>query len=480
MGKSIRFVSMLVITGGFTIIILFGGILIAAGQAAIAGEPAGVSIARTPAQQRMLRILTGRSEKARVNAIERLTARPDQLRANLDVVAEATTRLLSQTNPQDDRGDKAEIVDGARAPVFESMPGLFALLGHSPHPRHADVLIDALNHSDERIAMSAMDTIAEFEITAAVDDLAAQIKRPEFEQQYAFRFSLVRAIASLRCPPSIEWLHRLHAQLQGQLRYEIATRLADVDLRDFAGDRELFAQYQKDHPPRSLINRVGFNDLNPAPPVVPIGNPIANLGDENPPGRLRLVDAPSESSDRKLKLSNSNYYGIELRAGRMLFVIDRSGSMRAPARYATRLQSAKRELVRVIEELHPSNEFSILLFDTYVQPWRNELLPATEQNKREAIAFAERITLGDKTNTHGVLDKALTFDDQLEAVFVLTDGQPTTGQTIAPDQIIREVASRNRTRHLKFHTIGFGVNAMTSDFLKNLAEQTGGEFRDAN
>lgn len=462
---------------------------------AIAGDSKLGGSAATPVQRRMLRILTGRSEPARLKLISQWANQPDQMRAHLGVIAEATDVLLRQHADEMAKRDDSKAKENRRLAFPDGLARLINLLGNSPRPEHIAVLIDALNHADERIAMVVIDTVGQFEVVAAVDGLAAQIKRVEFEQQYAFRFALVRAIAKLHCPRSVELLHQLHAQLDGQLRHEITDRLKNVDLRDFAGDRQLFARYQKDHPPESLINRVSFNAPDAADKIATTELADSELADselatnelgdselaptKNPTGRLQLVDTTSESTQR-LKLSDSHYYGIELRAARMLFVIDRSGSMKRAAQRATRLQRAKQELIRVIEGLRPGNEFSIVLFDTFVQPWRSELVPATKQNKLAAIAFAQRITLGDKTNTHGVLSEALSFDDQLEAVFVLTDGQPTAGDLVRPDEIIRDIVTRNRSRHLKFHTIGFGVNPVTSEFLESLAQQTGGEFREAN
>lgn len=431
------------------------------------------SAGESAAQRRMLRILTGRSEAAKINLIQRLQSHPNQLHAYQDIVAQATIKLLQEHRGGKPQSDQLTLANGSRTatantrpPVPDTLARLLVLLGNSPREEAIAVLATALDHPDERVVMIAMDTVGQFQIEAAIDDLAIQIKRPEFSQQYAFRFTLVRAIAQLHCPRGIELLQGLHQHLDGQLRHEIAQRLESVDLRDFDGDRSQLASYRRQHPPESFVRPVNFESEQPTPPT------------SASPAPLQLVDSPSEST-AGLKLSNDRYYGIDMHAGRMLFIIDRSGSMKEAAHYANRLQSAKRELIRVITGLHPEDEFSIMLFDTYVQVWRNELLPATEQNKRAAISFTRRITLGDKTNTHAVLSDAIEFDEQLEAVFMLTDGQPTAGKMIQPAAIVRDLVHRNRFRHLKFHTIGFGVNAATSEFLESIAEKTGGEFREA-
>ncbi|MFG0290863.1 MAG: VWA domain-containing protein [Rhodopirellula sp. JB044] len=443
---------------------------------AIAAMPLQPAAGETAAQRRMSRVLSGRSEPARLKIVAMLRMNPSLLYENMDVVTSATQQLLDSFESDQgdsDGGDNATPKRPAKSSVVpDSVNQLLAMLAASPNEDARSTVIDAIEHSDGRISMIAMDLVGRHELRDAVDSLQDQIMRSEFEDQYAYRFTLVRTLAQLHCPRSIEIMHQLHSQLRGQLRHEIANRLADVDLRDFDGNRKAYAEYLEQHPADSLVRPVSFVDGNVA------GN-LAMNGDATMSEKLTLHDVSSESTGG-LKLSKSHYYGINLNAGRMLFVIDRSGSMKHPTRYDTRLQNAKRELIRVIDDLPPEAEFSIMLFDTRVQAWKKELLPATPQNKREAIAFVERIALGDKTNTHGVLSDALEFDDQLEVVFVLTDGQPTFGKLTHPDAILRDIVGRNRMRHLKFHTIGVGVNPLTEEFLKELSEQTGGEFREVD
>ncbi|MDB4653908.1 VWA domain-containing protein, partial [bacterium] len=104
---------------------------------------------------------------------------------------------------------------------------------------------------------------------------------------------------------------------------------------------------------------------------------------------------------------------------------------------------------------------------------------ATEENKLEAITFIRKLGFGDRTNTYGALRKSLTFDQDLETVFLLTDGQPTIGETVEPKKILVDILGRNRFRHLNFNTIGIAVNPNTEAFLKQLAIGSGGEYRRA-
>ena len=70
----------------------------------------------------------------------------------------------------------------------------------------------------------------------------------------------------------------------------------------------------------------------------------------------------------------------------------------------------------------------------------------------------------------------LTFDDDLETVFMLTDGKPTIGVTGQPAKILEDILGRNRFR-INYNTIGIAVNPATEAFLKQLAVGSGGEYR---
>lgn len=444
----------------------------------------------TAAQKRIFKILVGHSEPSRLQLLMQLGLHRDQFNANLVVIMAGARELLAERaadfstaqatadeadepgelNVDSDAEPKRASRKNHSPPLPESLTQLLKLLGSSPLDEAHAVVMEALDHPDPHVAMIAMDTIGEFQMVSALDDLTLQIRRPAFDEFYAFRFALVRALARMHCPESIEWLQRLSQLVQGQLRHEISTRLANVDVRDFGGDRVLYESYCEQYQADLAMDPIpAFG--NPKTTVTP-ASAVTSAGI----GKLQLQDAPSESQG-KLRLAKSQYYGIDLNAGRILFIIDHSGSMREPAYMETRLQSAKRELINAIGELAPETEFAIMPFESGIQSWRDMLLPATQENKLKAIEFVKRIEPGDRTNTHGVLSQAMLFDDQLESVFVLTDGQPTAGSIIAPPAIIVDIVGRNRMRHLQFNTIGIGVNPVTSEFLKTLATETGGAYR---
>ncbi|CAN0491260.1 unnamed protein product, partial [Hapterophycus canaliculatus] len=120
-------------------------------------------------------------------------------------------------------------------PTPDSFVTLIQTVAADSSPSVLPLIQEALAHDDHLISMAAMDAVGQHGLIDALDELTQQITRPEFDERYAYRFALVRAIAKLHDPRAIQWLQRLQRQLDGQLRFEITNRLADVDIRDFDG-----------------------------------------------------------------------------------------------------------------------------------------------------------------------------------------------------------------------------------------------------
>lgn len=400
-----------------------------------------------PLQRRLLRMLTGRSEKTRLSTLTQLQQKPDVVRGVVAALIDAGDQWLADATP------------GSEVPA--SVAALLRAVGSTHTDPAAEFLARAAGSDNDTWSLLAIDQLGKNHFVQAIDALDQQTRRDVFENDYGYRFTLVRALVRMDHPDAHEVLTRLAGQLDGQLRHEIRQALPEPEMEpepESESESEPELETQSDW----------------------VRAPDANGG---APPRRRLVEPASyeslERAKRRPRLTpEPNYYGIGLHAARMLFVIDRSGSMKEASGYATRLDDAKDELIRTINELPESTEFSILFFDTRTAPWRTELKTATPENRLDACAFVRRLTPGAKTNTHAALVEAIGFDPQLEAVFLLSDGQPTAGDVRMPSQIVADIVARNEYRHVRFHTIGVGVTGTTKHFLRSLAESTGGEFRD--
>jgi hypothetical protein len=340
--------------------------------------------------------------------------------------------------------------------IRTSTSQLLYLLGTLHEPQVESLLIDALDSPLLGIRLLSTDILGQYQFQGSIDFLKHQVSRPEYKELYGFRFNLLRAFTRMHHPDAVEFLTAIHPTLDGQLRHLIDEALNSVTVQDVLGDEDRFNKWQS------------RNDVSDEQQKEQEKDEIV----------FKTAGYESESLNG-IKFANQKYYGIDIHAQRVMFIIDHSGSMEDHWGGLTRLARAKLELIKVIRELPENTEFAIMFYETNVRVWRKELLYASEQNKLEAIDFIRRLGFGDRTNTYGALRQSLSFDNDLESVFLLTDGRPTIGATVAPEKILTDILGRNRFRHLNFNTIGIAVNPTTEAFLKQLAVGSGGEYRRA-
>jgi hypothetical protein len=137
---------------------------------------------------------------------------------------------------------------------------------------------------------------------------------------------------------------------------------------------------------------------------------------------------------------------------------------------ATRMEQATKELSRVLSQLGPSAQINMIFFDDRIEPWHKGLVPL-KANLKEAQAIVGRVVPRGQTNIFDSLEFAFTHKEA-DTIYLLSDGDPTSGRIIDQDDILREIRRINRLRQVVIHTISFGA----SPFLKRLAEQNGGQY----
>ena len=389
---------------------------------------------------RLVRMLTGRSDAVREGALTRLRNSERLLASSHDELILATRTLVTEAE------------EGSVSPCLVQM---IDLIGQVDRPESEAVLTEWLGHANTSISMLCSESLGRHKFHGAIDAIYGQRERPDYDSYYGFRFNLVKSLALMEHPAAIEYIAALEGTLDGQLSYEISRLLAKVTREDFAGDDQRFQAFLKrSEQPEGFFRAAKFS--------------------------LDRAKEYRKAEPKKLNLAPPRqYYGIDIRAQRVMFIIDQSGSMREPTSSGTRLARAQQELIRAIRELPADTEFAIAAFNTRIRVWRKGLAPATDEQKMAAIQYVQRLEHTGDTNTYGALRTALTFDDSLEAVFLLTDGRPTAGPITRHDEIARDILHRNRWRHLNINTIGISVGGRTESFLRGLAENSGGEFRAA-
>ena len=171
-----------------------------------------------------------------------------------------------------------------------------------------------------------------------------------------------------------------------------------------------------------------------------------------------------------------SYHDIPVVSSRIAFLVDRSGSMRAPIgtdRKYTRLDAAKEQLTQVVSALPKTTRFNVVVYESAVVPFWKELQPCSDEVRKDAIERTKQIALGGGTNIFDALEQAFA-DPEVDTIYLLTDGEPTAGRIVDREQIVEEIVRQNRTRQVVVHCIGLGID---SDLLKQLAAATGGSYR---
>lgn len=193
------------------------------------------------------------------------------------------------------------------------------------------------------------------------------------------------------------------------------------------------------------------------------------------------------------------YFNLDVRSKRVLFVVDRSGSMLEPAnlkgKYAnlaandTKFSIVQKELERLVLSLPPDTEANLLFFSDDVRIWkvgrdnRPPMIPLDDRAKTDLVTFLRLVAPAGATNVWDAMEAALGaagrglkdryYETEFDTIYLLSDGAPTVGPVIDPEEILRHVQERNVLSQVTIHTITFG-DVNDAVFMKRLATENGG------
>lgn len=181
-----------------------------------------------------------------------------------------------------------------------------------------------------------------------------------------------------------------------------------------------------------------------------------------------------EEEMRRLKqTTKSTFFGIRIESHRVIFIIDVSGSMLelTRARYvnqsgAPRIDVAKAELVRAIKSLEPGSLFNIIQFSSGVEPWQDGVAESDGEGREAAFEWIERMGANGATNLYGSLEEAFK-DPDVDTIFVLSDGEPTSGDIVDPGSIRERVRLWNENRGITIHCISVGGSLQVLEWIAN-------------
>lgn len=189
-------------------------------------------------------------------------------------------------------------------------------------------------------------------------------------------------------------------------------------------------------------------------------------------GRAEGFDSGSESghsdgAGARRHEASSSFFGAHAAGGKVVFVLDRSGSMKEMIGVRSRAQELKKEIFRSIHALEENMAFNVIFFsDDSIEIDSRGLRPATRENKLEVIRWIRGMRFEGDTFPEESLRKAL--DQRPDAIFFLTDG-------IFGSEVVMNVTEEN-SHQIPIFTICMG-NPQGAFLLRSLASQNHGTFR---
>lgn len=163
----------------------------------------------------------------------------------------------------------------------------------------------------------------------------------------------------------------------------------------------------------------------------------------------------------------ARFAGIPIESDQVLFLLDASGSMRQPKpddrSGPDRWQIAVRELERCLRALRPGTRFNVVLFAEEARAFAAttatiddatiartmEFVRATEPSRGTDLIAA--LELAFAAESRGAFGRPPAFEP--DTIVLLSDGVPSRGAVLVPEQILYEINEANRSRRVVFHTI---------------------------
>ncbi|XP_062842872.1 inter-alpha-trypsin inhibitor heavy chain H3-like [Trichomycterus rosablanca] len=205
-------------------------------------------------------------------------------------------------------------------------------------------------------------------------------------------------------------------------------------------------------------------------------------GEEGLNGDLLIVyDVKRQTPSGELQTSNGyfvHYFAptnLKRIPKNVVFVIDRSGSM-----HGTKMAQTRSALLKILGDLGEEDFFGLITFDSSVDVWKHELLPATETRLEEARTFVQNIVERGATDINSAVLKGVDMIQQFpregtaSILILLTDGDPTSGETNT-NKIQRNIRKAIGGK-FPLYCLGFGYD-VNFDFLDKMALENSGLAR---
>ncbi|MCZ6786587.1 MAG: VWA domain-containing protein [Planctomycetota bacterium] len=170
------------------------------------------------------------------------------------------------------------------------------------------------------------------------------------------------------------------------------------------------------------------------------------------------IRPPSRKPTHSGTVATITFKRIPVVSRRLCFVLDASRSMDKPAPGAkgkTRWELVRADLMAVLSKLPKKSRFNVILFRTTVEEWRKSLTAATPSAVRRCAQWIEEAKPSGWTNLFDAVALALS-DDELDTLYILTDGVPSRGAETKRRAILDEIAFLNRYKLVQINCVQAG------------------------
>lgn len=191
-----------------------------------------------------------------------------------------------------------------------------------------------------------------------------------------------------------------------------------------------------------------------------------------------------------------SFFGIQTEGTRIVLLFDVSTSVVTKmTKVGVPLEKIQQETLKLIDSLPINARFSMIQFTQNFKPFGDELVAATDGNKKAARDWVETqwVTSGSMSggsvvsNDRGVatvLEKAYAMKPDL--IFLLSDGdfqwRATGGNSDVPLDDLRDIVEdleKTLPKKAALNFIGFEVKSEHERDLKRMVRSTGGKYKDA-
>jgi uncharacterized protein YjgD (DUF1641 family) len=216
------------------------------------------------------------------------------------------------------------------------------------------------------------------------------------------------------------------------------------------------------------------------------------------------------------------FFGIPVKSTRVVFVLDRSGSMAQPADWIPeigtgdglpkelrepagrrKIDVARWQLKKVLHLMPDGAVFNLVFYNGSFEVFKDRLIKLNKRSREEAYKYIDGLDPTGATNIFDSVERAMQFavgkDGRLtkegpDTIYLLSDGMPNQGKYTRGEDILREIGKLNEPMKLAINTVWVGTlraggggglpgigrlpdpDAGGEELMEKLAEQNHGRF----